>query len=618
MNDTPQTLEKDVRDNLLLLYDFDKNYDVKLLKYSENVIFKITFKEAPPVVFRIHRPGYHNIEELEGEILWMDEIHRDTDVELPVVYRGRNGGFLQKMTTFSGEEVYVSVISFLEGSPLGELKADELIEGLESLGEITAKLHMQSINRDKRVVIKRFYWDINNLFGDNNDGIWGSWRDYKALTKEQYRILEKCTSVMKDKLNHYGRSNEKFGLIHADLHFYNVINNNGVNQIIDFDDSGYGFYMYDMGCALVTYSRNLAELEEAWVRGYEKVRKLSDEDKKLIPMFVLLRRITRLAWLATHSDSDTAKTVDNEYLDVTIDMAKEWLKANTKVAVITGAAGGIGYGIAKKFLEAGYKIAIIGRSQSIYEAGKNLTQYAAAIGCGTDIASGELSADTDDTTHSRRNEAAVVRAYKCDISDVADVENTVNAILKDYSKIDVLVNNAGIAKIKEFDKADNEFLINHINTNIMGTWNMTHSVIGHMKDNRFGRIINMSSVTGAYECDKGYSAYATTKAAIIGFTKAIAAEYAGYGITSNAICPGFIMTPNVLRSAKTTNPDNPDMVIAKIANAVPVGKLGTPEQIGSMAVYLASDDAEYVTGTANIIDGGNIIPETGVMGTDYE
>lgn len=618
MNDTPQTLEKDVRDNLLLLYDFDKDYDVKLLKYSENVIFKITFKEAFPVVLRIHRPGYHNIEELEGEILWMDEIHRDTDVELPVVYRGRDGRFLQKMTTFSGEEVYVSVISFLEGSPLGELKDDELIKGLESLGEITAKLHMQSINRDKSVVIKRFYWDINNLFGDNNDGIWGSWRDYKALTKEQYRILEKCTSVMKDKLNHYGRSNEKFGLIHADLHFYNVINNNGVNQIIDFDDSGYGFYMYDMGCALVTYSRNLTELEKAWVRGYEKVRKLSDEDKKLIPMFVLLRRITRLAWLATHSDSDTAKTVDDEYLDVTIDMAKEWLKANTKVAVITGAAGGIGYGIAKKFLEAGYKIAMIGRSQSIYEAGKNLTQYAVAIGCGTDTASGELSAGISDTTHSRSNAAAVVRAYKCDISDMDDVENTVNAILKDYSKIDVLVNNAGIAKIKEFEEADNEFLIKHINTNVMGTWNMTHSVIGHMKDNRFGRIINMSSVTGAYECDKGYSAYATTKAAVIGFTKAIAAEYAGYGITSNAICPGFIMTPNVLRSAKTTNPDNPDMVIAKIANAVPVGKLGTPEQIGSMAVYLASDDAGYVTGTANIIDGGNIIPETGVIGTDYE
>lgn len=131
MNDTPQTLEKDVRDNLLLLYDFDKDYDVKLLKYSENVIFKITFKEAFPVVLRIHRPGYHNIEELEGEILWMDEIHRDTDVELPVVYRGRDGRFLQKMTTFSGEEVYVSVISFLEGIDGGNIIPETRVMGTE-------------------------------------------------------------------------------------------------------------------------------------------------------------------------------------------------------------------------------------------------------------------------------------------------------------------------------------------------------------------------------------------------------------------------------------------------------------------------------------------------------
>jgi Ser/Thr protein kinase RdoA (MazF antagonist) len=95
--------------------------------------------------------------------------------------------------------------------------------------------------------------------------------------------------------------------------------------------------MYDMGCALVTYSKNLCELEEAWIRGYEKVRRLSDEDKRLIPMFVLIRRITRLAWLSGHADSDTAKTVEPEYLKVTVDLAREWLEANTKVAVITGA-----------------------------------------------------------------------------------------------------------------------------------------------------------------------------------------------------------------------------------------------------------------------------------------
>ena len=599
MKDTPQELLEDVRNNLLKLYDFDEDYEVSLLKYSENIIYKVDFKQSESVVFRIHRPGYHNLEELDGEIRWMDEIHRCTDVALPVVYRGRDGGFLQKMHTSGGEDVYCSVISFLKGSPLGELTGDELIKGLEELGGITAKLHIQSMSRDKSVKIKRFSWDISNLFGDNGDGIWGTWRDYPGITGEDYHILEKCTQNIKRELNHYGRSNDRYGLIHGDLHFYNVINYEGNNQIIDFDDCGYGFYMYDMGCALVTYSKNLEELEAAWIRGYEKVRKLTDEDKRLIPMFVLTRRITRLAWLASHADSDTAKIVEKDYLKVTVELARKWLEYNTKVAVITGAASGIGYGIAKKFSEEGYRIALIGRSSSISQAERDLKEYADAVG------------SLYSTGYS---DSVSIKAYVCDITSKYIVIDTVKEIIKDFGKIDILVNNAGVAKIKAFDETEDELLDMHINTNIKGTWNMTQAVIPYMKSRKYGRIINMSSVTGPYECDAGYSAYAATKAALIGFTKAIASEYAAYGITCNAICPGFILTPNVLRSARTTNPDNPQAVIDGIAGAVPVGKLGTAEQIGSLAVFLSSDDAGYITGTANVIDGGNMIPETGVMG----
>ena len=97
MKDTPQSLLEDVKNNLPLLYDVEEDYLVSLLKYSENIIYKVEFSKSSPVVFRIHRPGYHDIEELEGEIRWMDEIHKDTQVRLPVVYRGRDGGFLQKM-----------------------------------------------------------------------------------------------------------------------------------------------------------------------------------------------------------------------------------------------------------------------------------------------------------------------------------------------------------------------------------------------------------------------------------------------------------------------------------------------------------------------------------------
>lgn len=599
MKDTPQSLLEDVKNNIILLYDVEPDYIVSLLKYSENIIYKVEFKSSQPVVFRIHRPGYHNIEELEGEIRWMYELHKSTDVELPVVYRGRDGGFLQKMHTSSGEDVYCSVISFLNGSPLGELEGESLLKGMQELGRITAKLHIQSISRDKTIPIKRFSWDINNLFGDNGDGIWGSWRDYKGMTSGDYRIIEKCTEDIKKELNHYGRDDDRYGLIHADLHFYNVINDNGKNQIIDFDDCGYGFYMYDIGCALVTYSQDLEELENAWIKGYETIRKLSLEDKRLIPMFVLTRRITRLAWLSTHSDSDTAKMVEKDYLKVTVDMAREWLLNNTKVAIVTGAASGIGYGIAKKLCEAGCRIALIGRSESVYEAEDKLKRYADAVGS-------QYSTGYSDSIG--------IKAYQCDITRKYFVIDTVESIIKDFGKIDILINNAGVAKINAFEETEDEQLDMHIDTNIKGTWNMTKAVITYMKKRNYGRIINMSSVTGLYECDKGYSAYATTKAALIGFTKAVAAEYAEYGITCNAVCPGFILTPNVLRSATTTNPDNPQEVIDKIACAVPVNRLGTPEQIGSLLVFLSGDDADYITGTDIVIDGGNMIPETSVMG----
>lgn len=325
LEDTPQSLKKDIEVQLLSLYDFEKEFEVSLLKYSENIIYKISFQTMAPVVFRVHRPAYHDYEELKGEMTWMEEIHRDTDVSLPVVYSGRDGELLQKMKTSSGAVVYCSVISFLHGKALGELRDNDLLINMEQLGEITAKLHLQSIGRDKSVVIKRFSWDVENFFGINA-GVWGTWRDYPGIDDKQFKILEDCESEIIKQLDIYGRVNEHYGLIHGDLHFFNIINDNGKNQLIDFDDSGYGFYMYDCGCSLVTYSGNIKLLMEAWLRGYERVRRLAESDKKLLPMFILLRRIVRLAWLSTHADSDTARTVEKDYKDITVDMAESWLK----------------------------------------------------------------------------------------------------------------------------------------------------------------------------------------------------------------------------------------------------------------------------------------------------
>lgn len=318
-----ERLTKIIEDNLTLKYDFPESFTVTLLKYSENIIFKISFDNDchEEVVFRIHRPGYHDMDELNAELIWMDEISAETDIKLPLVYKGKDGEFI---VDFEGYKC--SVISFLYGTVLGKLDDDELNKAMVEMGEITAKLHTQSENRASRKKLKRFEWDVHNFF--DNDGVWGGYRMYPDLTNNQLSVLEKCEKAIVCKLEDYGRTSNHYGLIHADLHFFNVIRNEGKNQIFDFDDCGYGFFMYDLGCTLVTYSKDLEKLTDAWVSGYEKVRRLSDEDKKMLPVFILIRRIVRLAWLASHMDSDTKKTVDSDYVDITIDMAQQFIQTN--------------------------------------------------------------------------------------------------------------------------------------------------------------------------------------------------------------------------------------------------------------------------------------------------
>ena len=319
-------LKSEIEKNLLSLYDFEDSFKVGLLKYSENIIYKITFENEKPVVFRIHRPGYHTESELKGELIWMNEIKRDTELFLPEIYKGKNGEYLQKLILPDGTVLNCSVISFLEGKAVGELCGEELLKSMEYIGEMTAKLHIQAICRDENINLHRPHWDIECFFGEN--AVWGHWQDYKGLAEDDITLFSECEKVIKAKLEEYGKSKETYGIIHADLHFYNIICDGDKNQIIDFDDCGYGYYLYDFGCSLVTYSEDLGTLTDAWLRGYEKVRTLTAADKKMLPLFLLLRRMVRLAWLSSHSDSDTAKTVGKDYLEVTKKLGEKFLMEN--------------------------------------------------------------------------------------------------------------------------------------------------------------------------------------------------------------------------------------------------------------------------------------------------
>lgn len=256
-----------------------------------------------------------------------------------------------------------------------------------------------------------------------------------------------------------------------------------------------------------------------------------------------------------------------------------------KIAVVTGGAMGNGLGIVQVFLKLGATVVILDRDDKLGE-----------------------------TLHQLRQTYSNVIGYKVDITDRDLVNRCVKAIIDKYGRIDILVNNAGVAKLVRFEEMTPEVRDFHIDVNIKGTWNVTQAVYPYMVKQKYGKIVNLSSVTGPKVADAGEVAYATTKAALIGFTKGLAMEGVEHGINVNAILPGYIMTPMVEGIAKDTDANNPDSVVKGIADGIPMGRLGTIEELGNLAAFLASDVSSYITGSEFVIDGASTLPETKSVG----
>lgn len=260
------------------------------------------------------------------------------------------------------------------------------------------------------------------------------------------------------------------------------------------------------------------------------------------------------------------------------------MKLDKSVAVVTGGAKGIGKGIVQVFLKYGAMVVILDHSLELKD---------------TVI---ELNKSYPDK----------INGYTVDITDQKVLDVCFSEIKNTYGTIDIIVNNAGVCKLDSFLTMSNEKRDLHFNVNIMGTWLVTHTFLPILK--KGGAIVNLSSVTGPCVADPGEVAYATSKAAILGFTKSLAAELASDNIRVNAIMPGYVATPMVQGMANESNPEDPKSVIEGIRMAIPLKRLAKPEEIGELAAFLASNEASYITGQAIIIDGGSTLPETMTMG----
>jgi 3-oxoacyl-[acyl-carrier protein] reductase len=242
-------------------------------------------------------------------------------------------------------------------------------------------------------------------------------------------------------------------------------------------------------------------------------------------------------------------------------------RLENKIAIITGAADGLGKAGATMFASEGATVII----------------------WDVNIEKG------NETANEIENDGGKAEFQKVDTSKMEEVKNAVNEIITKYSKIDILINNAGITRDATIKKMSVEQWNQVVAVNLTGVFNCISAVHPIMVENKFGRIINTSSVVGLYG-NFGQTNYAATKAGVIGMTKTLAKELGRKGITVNAVAPGFIATEMV-----SAMPENViDMMKAK----VPVGRLGDPKEIAAAYLYLASDEAAYLNGTVLSVDGG--------------
>jgi acetoacetyl-CoA reductase len=235
-----------------------------------------------------------------------------------------------------------------------------------------------------------------------------------------------------------------------------------------------------------------------------------------------------------------------------------------RVAVVTGGTRGIGAAISRALNEAGYRVA---------------ANYA-----GNDEAANKFRADTK------------VPVYKWDVSDFGACSQGVKKIEADLGPVEVLVNNAGITRDTMFHRMTPEQWGQVINTNLTSLFNMCRQVIEGMRERNFGRIINISSINGQ-KGQIGQVNYSAAKAGEIGFTKALAQENARKGITVNAICPGYIATEMVMAVPK-------EVMEKTILPQIPAGRLGQPEEIARCVVFLAGENAGFITGSTMSANGG--------------
>ncbi len=308
------------------LYDLPEQLTVNLINLSENATYKIGAPNGCRWAMRIHRDGYHSRAAIASELAWLMDLRSSGVVTTPLPVKGKDGEIIQQAMHRRMDRPRNVVLAEWEiGLEPGI--GQDLTGPFKVLGEVTARMHKHAKNWKRPPWFERLTWDFETSLGEKNPH-WGRWRDGIGVDAKMRELFGRTVELVGARLAAYGKSDERFGLIHCDMRLANLLIDERAVKVIDFDDCGFGWYMYDAATPVSFYEHEpqVPGLVEAWKEGYRRVVPLSKADEAEIPTFIMLRRLLLVAWIGSHHETELAKSMGLPYTEGTVGLCEDYLR----------------------------------------------------------------------------------------------------------------------------------------------------------------------------------------------------------------------------------------------------------------------------------------------------
>jgi Ser/Thr protein kinase RdoA (MazF antagonist) len=315
----------EVARSAMAFYDHGSVASLALINLSENATYRVDTETGATFALRIHRDGYSSREEIDSELAWVLALRQQGQVVTPLPLPGRDGELIQTAThPRLPRPRHLVLFAWEHGREPGI--AEDLAKPFEALGTAAAHMHLHVMKWQKPPRFTRRIWDVETALGEDAPH-WGRWREGLGMTADMRAVFASTVDLISARLSAYGKSAERFGLVHGDMRLANLLVDGDTVKVIDFDDCGFSWFMYDAATTISFHEHEpqVPRLIESWKSGYRRVRELSAADEAEINTFIMLRRLLLVAWIGTRRDTDLAKSMGVTYSQGTVGLCETYL-----------------------------------------------------------------------------------------------------------------------------------------------------------------------------------------------------------------------------------------------------------------------------------------------------